>query len=722
MSDTILNYIGLNIDKIPKDLKGKKPQYSTAKAFDNSALYKVYKRIPVKSIEILVSNTDRTTDIKERYKKSICLDEYIKKHKGEFLKLADKTSIDAIQELEKLQESFEKQTPYFVKYDKNYLWQIYYSKEDDKYFMLFPTKEGETEVLFYMIKQKLLKKDTSIYVPVCKEHYSGKIIDNSKIKDFENYIWIFTSIWPQIYEVEGKIYVVGKLIIEQDFETNYRIVFNNKEEADVQYTLMKALFVIATETKNIYKFNTGIDSKGALTFTYDNKEITLDNLKEFITSETAKQQNLKYEYKDLVDDSKIKLEKLKDIVDKQMEVYNRQEKQIATFMSCRKSFFKRVRFFFSNNKKISMTNKKIISTIKEEVKGTEKENTPTTEKTNISDVDFNMFTISDLVNTALETKKVMDNYKSITADIKALKIKQNNMEHKIENAQIYIDDIEQHKKSLLEFWRYTNKDNQNALNKGQGETKNEKKQVSFSLNEDFSDFAIEIDSLQRKKLSKEECDAIYVAKYLLPGVNSVVTRSDTFILDEEYEELKKAYDNQSTEDSIFGNIKDDYTKVKVLNNKKHRENEKNLYTILKFNEYTSLDDFKERMREIGILVNEAYQKLTAKYDMTVYYSKRNKGYIMGNIDPYKLLDGKEIKKIYKMQTTNETHIIYLSNIIFYDNNNKTLPLGMDETTEFITKVGENKKISDTDINLLIQKDLFTAEVRKIKLITEGKRN
>ena len=95
---------------------------------------------------------------------------------------------------------------------------------------------------------------------------------------------------------------------------------------------------------------------------------------------------------------------------------------------------------------------------------------------------------------------------------------------------------------------------------------------------------------------------------------------------------------------------------------------------------------------------------------------------MGNIDPYILIRDSEVKKIYKMQTSSDTHLIYLSNIVFYDNNNKTLPLGMDESKEFITKVGENKKISDVDINLLIEKDLFNVEVRKIKIVEEGKRN
>lgn len=729
MSKAILEYVGLDTEKIPDELKTEKPKYDAAKTLDNSALYKIYKRIPVKDIEILVSDTDRTTDVKERYAKSIPLDEFIQEHNTEFENLAKRTKQSLIDELEKQQESFKNNIPYFIKYDKNYIWQIFYSKSDDKYFMLFPTKEGETEALFYLIKKKLEKEQSYIYVPICKEGYSNKLMDTSKIRDLENYIWMFTSAWPQIFEVcinnVTKLYITGQIKIQQDFSTKYRIEIKNEKDADTQYTLFKALYVISNETKNIYKFTPQINSKGSLILTYKDEEINIGNLKEFITTETARQQNLKYEYKLIADENDVKLKRLNKIINKQIEVYNNQEKQISAFMSYRKTFFGRVKLFFTNNKKVSLTNKMILEKIEKEekeAKEAEEENEIKMSDTDMSDITLNMFTIADLVNTSIETKKAEDRKNDIDADIKAAKIKQKNMERKIKNAQIYIDEIEKHKKSLLEFWKFTNKDNQTMLNKGGEESKEESKQISFCIDEGFEEFAEEVDSFQRQKLSKEECDAVFVAKYLLPSVNSVITRSDTFRLDEAYDELKEQYDNQSHESSIFGNILDDHTKVKMINNKKHRENRKELFSILKFNESTTLDDFKERMREIGILVNEAYQKLTTKYDMTVYYSKRNKGYIMGDIDPYKLLKDSDVKKIYKMQTSKETHLIFLSNIIFYDNVNKTLPLGMDESTNFITKVGENRKVGDSNLNLLIENDIFDVEVRKIKIIEEAKRN
>ena len=105
----------------------------------------------------------------------------------------------------------------------------------------------------------------------------------------------------------------------------------------------------------------------------------------------------------------------------------------------------------------------------------------------------------------------------------------------------------------------------------------------------------------------------------------------------------------------------------------------------------------------------------------MYYAKRNKGFILGDIDPYKLLKDPNVDKLYKMKVDGNTHLIFLSNCIFYENQNKTLPLGMDEETSIITKVGDNKKVGDTEINILFEEDLFNAKVRTIRIMKEEKR-
>ena len=140
MANEVLDYIGLDIDNISESINNIKPSYEISKSIDNSTSYKIYKKIKPKEISILIGENDRTTNIKERYTSSITLNEYITNYKEKFIKLSEKTSIEKIKELEKIQDEFKDKIPYFIKFDKNYLWQIYYSREDKKYFYVISIK------------------------------------------------------------------------------------------------------------------------------------------------------------------------------------------------------------------------------------------------------------------------------------------------------------------------------------------------------------------------------------------------------------------------------------------------------------------------------------------------------------------------------------------------------------------------------------------------------
>ncbi len=203
----MLENIGFNREKSQQLLRCRKPTFNISKSYDNSMLYKIYKFIKVKDIDILVSNTDRTTDIKERFALSKPINIYIKENYKDFEKLASLAKNWEIERIEEIQKEFQNNIPYFVRYDKNYIWQIYYSREDNRYFMLFPTKEeGDIAVLFYMIKQKLQNPEERIYVPICKTDYEEFYLKSEEITDIENYIYLFTKEWPTVYEVtkEGK--------------------------------------------------------------------------------------------------------------------------------------------------------------------------------------------------------------------------------------------------------------------------------------------------------------------------------------------------------------------------------------------------------------------------------------------------------------------------------------------------------------------------------------
>lgn len=731
MSNEVLDYVELNTAKaFPRKLYSKNVEYQVAKSFDNSKIYKIYKKIDPSKVEILISNTDRTSDIKTRYNLSVPIQEYYKENKDEFIALAEKTSKSKIEELENEQKEFEKHIPYFIRYENNYIWQIYYSDIEDKYFMLFPANEGETESLFFMIKQKLTGEFKNIYVPICQVEYNPLVFkDKKKISDIENYMWIYTKSWPTTYEYTDekgnvKLYIIGETILQENFKSKYRVEINDEKELNRYYTLLKALFIITTETKYTYRFDVQIALDGSVSFLYNKKEVNIDNLQQFVTKETAKQQNLKYEIKKQIEQDEKVLCKLKDIIARQTLMYSKQEKQIVMFMDCKKSFFKKVKFFFKGGKKFTKDDKEMLTEIKEAAENTKNEESKSNEL-NIDDTileSSTAFTIADFVSTTLETRKILNKQKDLKQDIKALRLKQTNMTRKIENAEKYIEEIEEHKKNIFEFWKFTNKDNLQSLDEGKGEEeKKEKKQKVFKFDDDLEDFCTNMDSIERKKLSIAECASVYAAKYVLPAINSTVTKSDTYTIQEVYEKIKEEYVPDKNLANIFGGITDDYTKVKMLNGKKHRESHRDLYQVLRFNETTSLEDFKERMREVSRYINEAYQKITVPYDMPLYYEKRNKGYVIGNIDPYEILKDDNVDKIYKVYANEDTHAVFFTNIICYDNMNQTLPLGMDETKALIMKVGENKKIGECMVNILVEQDKFNIKVKKVRVIEEEKR-
>src|SRR5699024_8750837 len=121
-----------------------------------------------------LSPTNRLDDLKEKYRKAMPLSEYLDNKSEEnflrhttFLDMLRKVKIKDIEKIEEEQEKLSKQLPFKVKFEGNYLWQIYYSEVADKYFMLVPTKDSNYSTFFYLLKKKLEKSRTAkIFVPV----------------------------------------------------------------------------------------------------------------------------------------------------------------------------------------------------------------------------------------------------------------------------------------------------------------------------------------------------------------------------------------------------------------------------------------------------------------------------------------------------------------------------------------------------------------------------
>ena len=804
LKNDVLEYIGLDLENIPQKLLEAEPIHFSD--FSNSNVYKVYDYVSVHDLEILITPLDRTAEIRERYKTAKPLSAYLqtddRKSKEIFNDVLDSASVNEIKKLENLQEKL-KNIPYFVKYDKNYLWQIYYSKEDNKYFMLFPANEGETSVLFYIIKKKLEKEDTKIFVPINKLDYKGNLLTSMQINDLENYIWLFTNEWPNIYEVSGKyLYVTGHTKVKKLFNTYYRNVFDNKNDAEKFYMLFKALFILTTETNYKYNFEPYVNENGELELEFNNENsndfaknnrkieeksnedekkvleskkgfkanksnselITVQNLADFVDKQVELQKLRKTDLEEEIVRNKEILKELKEYVKKQNDIYVMQEKQIVMFLDCKKSFFKKISYFFKAKKFVMP---KLDNKIDKKLEDELGENSLEDELSIKNEINLNgSYTIKELVSAFNSANEVEIKARAVRSDLKALKLKKENFARKIENAKKYIDEIESHKKSIFEFWKFSNKDELPALSEGESSESNETKN-NANLNKDL--LGARADSLQRQKLSDEEINALYLF-YVMPKIFNRISKTYAKNENEDTKKIEKdileGLKNKTSKRSL-DNLINDYTAVKKINSKEHRENERNEIAILRINDNTTVEEFEDRINHFKKSLESAYNKIYAITSMPVYIKKSDaqNEFILGDINPENLINENTSKnvieekvnleneseveiatdleriakkedsvlrnnvsrekdkadkqgiEIVKIDLSNEEHALYLSNIVFFDNQNKTLPIGMDLSSKVVIKLDNAKRKyrEKQEIYLIEKIDDFEVKNRTIKI-------
>ena len=371
-----LEYIGLDLNKVPKFLKEYEPlNFRPVRAYNQTTTYKVYKHINVQDIEILITPSDRLTDLKERYKLSSPLYTYLMEDDEEgiekfsvFLTMLSNMQIEKVEELENEQKELKKHLPTQIKYKNHFIWQIYYSDYAQKYFMLVPTNEQDNSELFYILKKQISSKKTrkkeTIFVPIAELEYSGIFLSNSEIADIENYLWYFTKEWPSIYEVYDlknklSLKIVGTTNVYEKVKSDFTISIESKEDAMNFYKLLKALFILSTGIPEEYKFQTKISADGNLQFYFKDKEISYESLSEFVKSEfEEKRSRLKTE----IDETKKLQKRLKKFnlaVEELTEDYLERQRQISTFLECKKSFFGKVKYFFKKKKIVTKLTKPI---------------------------------------------------------------------------------------------------------------------------------------------------------------------------------------------------------------------------------------------------------------------------------------------------------------------------------------------------------------------------
>lgn len=741
-----LEYIGLDLGKIPEFLLDYHPiEYRPVRGYSDKNAYRVYKYVDVRDIQILITPTNRLDSLKEKYDKATPISSYLIPEDEEkiykhtmFLNMVKTVDTKQIKAIKNMQEEFQKGIYFNVKYFENYLWQIYYSEVSDQYFMLVPTMDCEYASFFYLLKRQIecakKNKEYKIFVPICHMEHSGKYLRRSEIGDIENYLWLFTKDWPLAYEVYDKdqnmtLQIVGQTDIYEKIQSSYKIILKDKDEAKEFYLLLKALFILQTELPKRYKFRAKVNQEGSLDFYKDQEKIEYKQLSDMLTEDyKASSKELEDAIKE-IDDLEDSLNKLKQEVKEKTAEYLEKEKEISTYLECRKTFFGKLKYFMKHKKSRGF------KAVVRETKKAKEENKKVEELQNneVSEKQKSYYTIEDVININQTLEERQTYQKNLGLDKKALEEKKKILDLKIANAKQYIDEIDKHNKSIFDFWRYTNKDNALALNEGKKQEAEENKiklEKTFDYEEDLANLGIKVDKMQREALTKDQEDATYLTTTnVLPLINLAKK------VEYKHEELEKLFNKikeeakkeealvvEDEDHDIFGSISEDRTKIKMIAGKKHRESKKNEYKILDITKKIEIDQFEQRLVSLEKNLNHAIKKNKTVLSMPIYAKGTIKkdGYQTFHINPNHIFNliGREKKiNLYRFNLKQGSPAIYLTNAMYYDNHNQTLPLGMDISDEVLLDLSQYdlKLVKDDTLGFVSQTDTIEAQTKQIHL-------
>ena len=736
-----LEYIGLDLENIPKKFMEFEPlEFRVPKSYDEKQ-YKQYRYVPVNDIQILITPTNRSDDLKMKYKKAQPFFEYLDSEHEEnienyttFLRMLRQMNVSDIEKIEKEQDNLNKKIPFKVKFEGNYLWQIYYSENTKKYFMLVPTEDTDYSTFFYLIKKQIEDNpNDKIFVPIRNLSYSTKYFKKSEFEDISNYLWLFTKDWPFIYEVYNKknemnVIIVGETEVYENIKSPYRIKIRSEKEAKQLYRLLKAMFILQTELPEYYTFKTNINKKGSIDFYHEDDIIEYENMPQWISEECKKGIPKNEVAEEVIEESNIKLEKLKVIAKQQEEEYLAKEKQITTFLECKKSFFGKFKYYFKYGKK---KNKEIIEEKIEE----EKEVSPKHKNEEFHKKDN--YTIEELIEIYKKYEEKENLLKNIVMDINALKLKNKNTKKKIENATAFIKEIDSHKKSIFEFWKYSNKDEVATLTEGETEEVNIIKKISkvFNYKDDFEEFGKTMDKVQRKALSKKETDSVFLTTTNLINIinkvkNNEVSKKD---IEQNLKELKEEAEDENIlmeneEFNIFGGALKEPTKISKLANKKHRETLKNKFNILEIDKTTKPLGYKLSLEQIIEQIKQAINKVVVSEDLPIYKAMENEKIIPNYFNIFNINPDDEVKqllklegnkaKLYKFNLIRGINAISYTNCIFYDNQNKTLPIGQDVSSKILIDMSKMKlKLKEKKVFKILEFEDEKDDFSNIKIKT-----
>ena len=215
-----------------------------------------------------------------------------------------------------------------------------------------------------------------------------------------------------------------------------------------------------------------------------------------------------------------------------------------------------------------------------------------------------------------------------------------------------------------------------------------------------------MDEIQRKLLTKDEKDSIYITSTNLLEIlnkvknNEVIPKEIENSLKEIKKEAIKEKALMDDEFDIFGGIVKDTTKITNLNQKTLRELPKDKFNILDINKNTKTLGYKLALEKVIQNTKKALTKIVISESLPVYIAVADDKLKGRNINVFNINPENEVNEIlkkdagrinlYKVDLKEGTNAISYTNCIFYDNQNRTLPEGQDISTKILVDISKLK--------------------------------
>ena len=614
----IFDYIGLDIDKIPLFLKKNNINEYDFQNTKKQKEYKIYKYVDVNNIDIFIKleQENELINISELFN-----NENLKKS---LIDLSNSIDMDKVKRIEIDQDKVDISYPYGISFSTDKEWNIFYSKKQKKYYMVVSKENKNLESMFILLKKKIVSNKENatikIYIPIVNEDYSDQFLTELQVNDLQNKLWFITNDRPKVYQMidiygNTSMQIIGEEKISNNLHTLYKFKINNKKESKLTFEFIDRIFTLYSNLKDFCDINLKIDENGIFQIYIDGEQILINNIDQFVNNQSNKKnkeiENLKIKNYEL----QIRIRENKEVLENKNQEFNQKQKQIFTFLQCKKTFFGRFKYFLKSNRKNRKVSR-IDKLPKIEIEVKKEDNFKSyTKKQNYKTDD--LFAIYNILN---ENKKILE---ESSEENNTLIDKIDIINQKIKNADLFIKEIENHKKSIFEFWKFTNKDLPNEIMEGKTNNKLENlKQNEQKIEDiDYNKLKYDISKIEETNLSKNEQDAIFVMKYYIDIMDYLESTENDDILQNILDNEKNEFEKLDSMKNIFycdGNKTISLYKSSDTNTILTKK-----FNILNLNSKTTLEEFKIRLIQYKKILEKAYSKIKVPYNISIYSTINN---------------------------------------------------------------------------------------------------